>query len=41
MSDSQPQRRWQDPIVAEVRKQRQELFAEFKYDLEAYVEDKT
>lgn len=29
---------WEDPIVAEVRKQRQQLFAEFNYDLEAYVE---
>lgn len=27
----------EDPIVAEVRKQRQQLFAEFNYDLEAYV----
>lgn len=29
---------WEDPIVAEVRKLRQRLFAEFNYDLEAYVE---
>jgi hypothetical protein len=29
---------WEDPIVAEVRKQRQQLFAEFDYDLAAYVE---
>lgn len=30
---------WEDPIVAQVRKQRQQLFAEFNYDLEAYVQD--
>ncbi|HEV3051876.1 MAG TPA: hypothetical protein VGX50_16330 [Longimicrobium sp.] len=29
----------EDPIVAEVRKVRQELFAEFNYDLDAYVAD--
>jgi hypothetical protein len=29
---------WEDPIVAEVRKAREQLFAEFDYDLEAYVE---
>ena len=29
---------WEDPIVAEVRKQRRRLFAGFNYDLEAYVE---
>ena len=28
----------EDPIVADVRKLRQQLFAEFNYDLEAYVE---
>lgn len=28
---------WEDPIVATVREQRQQLFAEFNYDLEAYV----
>lgn len=29
---------WEDPIVAEVRKARQEIFAEFDYDLGAYAE---
>ncbi len=29
----------EDPVVAEVRKLRQELFAEFNYDLDAYVAD--
>jgi hypothetical protein len=29
---------WEDPIVAEVRKTRQEIFARFNYDLEAYFE---
>jgi hypothetical protein len=28
--------RWEDPIVAEVRKAREEIFAEFSYDLHAY-----
>lgn len=27
---------WEDPIVAEVRKVRQEIFARFDYDLDAY-----
>jgi hypothetical protein len=27
---------WEDPIVAEVRKVREEIFAEFNYDLHAY-----
>jgi hypothetical protein len=29
---------WEDPIVAEVRRTRQEIFARFNYDLEAYFE---
>lgn len=29
---------WEDPIVAEVRKARQEIFARFDYDLGAYFE---
>ena len=29
---------WEDPIVAEVRKARQEIFARFNYDLDAYFE---
>ncbi|MBW3572601.1 MAG: hypothetical protein KY467_15975 [Gemmatimonadetes bacterium] len=29
---------WEDPIVAEVRKARQEIFARFSYDLDAYFE---
>jgi hypothetical protein len=29
---------WEDPIVAEVRKVRQEIFARFNYDLDAYFE---
>jgi hypothetical protein len=29
--------KWEDPIVAEVRKARQKIFARFNYDLEAYV----
>lgn len=29
---------WDDPIVAEVRKVRQEIFARFNYDLDAYFE---
>lgn len=36
MSDCQARRRWQDPIVAEVRKAREEIVAEFNYDLFAY-----
>jgi hypothetical protein len=27
---------WEDPIVAEVRKARQGIFARFDYDLDAY-----
>jgi hypothetical protein len=27
---------WEDPIVAEVRAARQQIFAEFNYDLDAY-----
>ena len=27
---------WEDPIVAEVRKVRQEIFARFNHDLDAY-----
>jgi hypothetical protein len=29
---------WDDPIVAEVRRVREELFARFNYDLRAYFE---
>jgi hypothetical protein len=29
---------WEDPIVAEVRKQRLAIFARFNYDLDAYFE---
>lgn len=29
---------WEDPIVADVRKVRQEIFARFNYDLDAYFE---
>ncbi len=29
---------WEDPIVAEVRKARQQISARFNYDLEAYFE---
>jgi hypothetical protein len=29
---------WEDPIVADVRRLRQQLFAEFNHDLDAYVE---
>lgn len=36
MSDCQASRRWEDPIVAEVRRARQEIVAEFNYDLHAY-----
>lgn len=32
----QPQEPWQDPIVAEVRKAREELLAEVGFDLEAF-----
>jgi hypothetical protein len=29
---------WEDPIVADVRNVRQEIFARFNYDLDAYFE---
>jgi hypothetical protein len=29
---------WEDPIVAEVRKVREEIFARFNYDLDEYFE---
>ena len=29
---------WEDPIIAEVRVIRQQIFAEFNYDLDAYFE---
>lgn len=36
MSDCEVPPGWEDPIVAEVRKVRQEIFARFNYDLDAY-----
>jgi hypothetical protein len=36
MSGREAQPAWEDPIVAEVRKVREEIFAEFNYDLHAY-----
>ena len=33
MSDERPRDTWQDPIVAEVRKAREALFAEADYDI--------
>ena len=29
---------WEDPIVAEVRRVRQEIFARFNYDVDVYFE---
>jgi hypothetical protein len=38
MSSRRAQPPWEDPIVAEVRKTRQEIFARFNHDLDAYFE---